>query len=221
VIGASGNVARGWAPVGADGVINGFDIDYVYDQFIGNPAVSDGVASWSNINEAVSFDLSCDMDGDLDVDQTDACVLVSSILGTSFGDANLDGVRNAADVAIVNANLNQAGGWAQGDFDGNGLVNSSDLAIANGQVDPCNPTPVCRPDLTTGAVQGQPGYGVPNGVLNNDDFFYYLAQFAAGNVAVADLTTGAVAGQPGYGVPNGVINNDDFFYYLAIFAAGC
>lgn len=79
----------------------------------------------------------------------------------------------------------------------------------------------CEPDLTTGAVAGQPGYGVPNGVLNNDDFFYYLSQFAAGNVAVADLTTGAVSGQPGYGTPNGVINNDDFFYYLAIFAAGC
>ncbi|MEZ6234983.1 MAG: GC-type dockerin domain-anchored protein [Phycisphaerales bacterium] len=81
--------------------------------------------------------------------------------------------------------------------------------------------PTCEPDLTTGAIAGLPGYGVPNGVLNNDDFFYYLAQFAAGNVAVADLTTGAIAGQPGYGVPNGVINNDDFFYYLAIFAAGC
>ncbi|MEZ6234264.1 MAG: GC-type dockerin domain-anchored protein [Phycisphaerales bacterium] len=81
--------------------------------------------------------------------------------------------------------------------------------------------PACEPDLTTGAIAGQPGYGVPNGILNNDDFFYYLAQFAAGNLAVADLTTGAIAGQPGYGVPNGILNNDDFFYYLAIFAAGC
>ncbi len=81
--------------------------------------------------------------------------------------------------------------------------------------------PTCQPDLTTGAIAGQPGYGTPNGVLNNDDFFYYLAQFAAGNLAVADLTTGAIPGQPGYGVPNGVLNNDDFFYYLAIFAAGC
>ena len=81
--------------------------------------------------------------------------------------------------------------------------------------------PACRPDLTTGAVPGQPGYGLPNGALNNDDFFYYLAQFAAGNLAVADLTTGAVPGQPGYGVPNGVLNNDDFFYYLTIFAEGC
>ena len=81
--------------------------------------------------------------------------------------------------------------------------------------------PTCKPDLTTTAVVGTPGYGVPNGVLNNDDFFYYLAQFAAGNVAVADLTTTAVVGSPGYGVPNGIVNNDDFFYYLAIFAAGC
>ena len=81
--------------------------------------------------------------------------------------------------------------------------------------------PACRPDLTTTAVPGSAGYGVPNGVLNNDDFFYYLAQFAAGNLAVADMTTTAVPGSAGYGVPNGVINNDDFFFYLSIFAEGC
>jgi hypothetical protein len=84
-----------------------------------------------------------------------------------------------------------------------------------------SPEPACAPDLTTGAIAGQPGYGVPNGVLNNEDFFYYLAQYAGGNLAVADLTTGAIPGQPGYGVPNGTINNEDFFYYLALYAAGC
>jgi hypothetical protein len=81
--------------------------------------------------------------------------------------------------------------------------------------------PLCGADLTAGAVAGQPGYGVSNGTLNNDDFFYYLSQFAAGNTGVADQTTSAIAGSPGYGVPNCVINNDDFFYYLALFAAGC
>ena len=81
--------------------------------------------------------------------------------------------------------------------------------------------PVCRPDFTTTAMPGSADYGTPNGVLNNDDFFYYLSQFAAGNIAVADLTTTAIPGSPGYGVPNGVINNDDFFYYLSIFSAGC
>ena len=81
--------------------------------------------------------------------------------------------------------------------------------------------PQCPADLTVGAVAGTLGYGFSNGVLNNDDFFYYLTQFSAGNVAVADLTTGAVPGSAGYGVPNGVINNDDFFYYLTLFSAGC
>ena len=81
--------------------------------------------------------------------------------------------------------------------------------------------PTCEPDITTGAIPGQPGYLVPNGIVNNDDFFAFLIEFTAGNLAVADVTTGAVAGQPGYGVPNGVINNDDFFYYLIVFTAGC
>jgi len=98
---------------------------------------------------------------------------------------------------------------------GDGIFLFDDLTFEPGS------GPSCQPDLTTGAIAGQAGYGVPNGVLNNDDFFYYLAQFAAGNLAVADLTTGAIPGQPGYGVPNGVLNNEDFFYYLSIFAAGC
>jgi hypothetical protein len=80
---------------------------------------------------------------------------------------------------------------------------------------------LCTADLTTGAIGGQPGFGVPNGVLDNEDFFYYLSQFAAGNAVVADVTAGAVAGQAGFGIPNGVINNDDFFYYLGLFADGC
>ncbi len=81
--------------------------------------------------------------------------------------------------------------------------------------------PACRPDLTTGAIPGQPGYGTPNGVVNNDDFFFYLSAFAAGNLAVADMTTTAIPGSPGYGVPNGVLNNDDFFFYLSIFSTPC
>ena len=59
------------------------------------------------------------------------------------------------------------------------------------------------------------------GTLNSDDFFFYLASYVAGNLAIADLTTTAVPGLPGYGVPNGIINSDDFFYYLILYAAGC
>jgi hypothetical protein len=139
------------------------------------------------------------------------------------------GVANTKDtVENVFVNNPQAGDWTV-EVQGNvvtvdtwggtpGVIDAHYALVATGAVE-C--AAGCEPDLTTGAIAGQPGYGVPNGTLNNDDFFYYLAQFAAGNVAVADLTTGAIAGQPGYGVPNGVINNDDFFYYLALFSAGC
>jgi len=57
--------------------------------------------------------------------------------------------------------------------------------------------------------------------VNTDDFFYYLAQFTAGNLAIADMTATAIAGSPGYGVPNGTLTNDDFFYFLTVFIAGC
>jgi hypothetical protein len=79
----------------------------------------------------------------------------------------------------------------------------------------------CVADLSTGAVASQPGYGVPDDRVNNDDFFFYLAEFAAGNVARCDLTFSAVPSTPGYGFPNGILDNEDFFYYLTIFAAGC
>lgn len=60
-----------------------------------------------------------------------------------------------------------------------------------------------------------------DGIKDNNDFFYYLSNYAAGNLAVADLTTTAIVGAPGYGVPNGTLTSDDFFYYLSVFAAGC
>jgi len=125
------------------------------------------------------------------------------------------GANLLADTGFVAAGLG-AGGLAMRAF-----TTTAAASLSVDTITKAGGAPTCQPDLTTGAIAGQPGYGTPNGVLNNDDFFYYLAQFAAGNVAVADLTTGAIAGQPGYGVPNGIINNDDFFYYLAIFAAGC
>lgn len=82
-------------------------------------------------------------------------------------------------------------------------------------------TPTCRPDLTSTANPGAPGYGEPDGTLNSEDFFYYIAQYAQANIPVCDLTTTAIAGAPGYGEPDGLLNSDDFFYYLTLFAAGC
>jgi len=136
---ASGQTTPGWAPIGSDrnngsvdaddNRINASDIDYVYKQFKQNPAVTDGAATWSNLTEAVGFDLSADMTGDLVVNQDDVNDLVLNILGTSYCDVNLDGVGDSADAAIVSANLGLAGGWAMGDVDGDGTITAADVTI--------------------------------------------------------------------------------------------
>lgn len=117
-------------------------------------------------------------------------------------------------------------------------VLSIDLArpAASGQIhcvvsNPCASQPSvavtlavrCAPDLTTGAIPTHPGYAIPDGSTTSDDFFFYLAQYAAGNLAVCDLTTvGATnQGQPGYRVGDGRLTSDDFVVYMSLFAEGC
>jgi hypothetical protein len=85
---------------------------------------------WCDLDDAVWMDLTCDLNGDQKVNIDDVRTIVVTILGTHFGDANLDGVVDATDIAIVTAHLGQQGGWAQGDFDGDGWVTECDLDIA-------------------------------------------------------------------------------------------
>ena len=126
---AGNNAAPGHNPIGWDGAVDADDIDYLYANF----------GDWSNLDVAVDIDLSCDMTGPevaardtfkLVVDQKDVDELVQVILGTTYGDVNLDGVANATDCAIIEAHLGQAGGWAQGDVNGDGLVNNADQVLA-------------------------------------------------------------------------------------------
>ncbi|MEM7576164.1 MAG: peptidoglycan-binding protein [Planctomycetota bacterium] len=73
------------------------------------------------------------IDGNNTVTLTDVAVLVTDILGTVFGDANLDQTIDQAD---LNAVLNHWGqsynGWATGDFTGDRVVDQADLnAVLN------------------------------------------------------------------------------------------
>lgn len=79
---------------------------------------------------------------------------------------------------------------------------------------------LCIADLTSTSSPGAPGYLVPDGVIDADDFFTFLQLFATGN-ALADITGSSSAGSPDYLVPDGVIDADDFFTFLQLFAAGC
>jgi hypothetical protein len=139
IAGPSGKVARGWAPVGADGRVDARDIDAIYRSFKQNPFAINGAVDWANNTRAAALaDLSADVNGDLFINQDDVCYTVTVILGTSMGDVNLDGVVNAADLAIATANLGQTGlGWAGGDVDGDGVVTQADINIILGLTNPC------------------------------------------------------------------------------------
>ncbi|MDO8629747.1 MAG: hypothetical protein Q7R41_04580, partial [Phycisphaerales bacterium] len=75
--------AAGAQPVGWDGFVDDLDIDYC--------CRIAQLGSWSALNDAVFMDLSCDMNGDLEVNFADVTELVEVILGTLVGDVNLDG----------------------------------------------------------------------------------------------------------------------------------
>ena len=93
----------GFAPIGQDGVIDQSDIDFVKAQFIGNAYVNDGAANWDNLAEAVGFDLSGDVTGDLIVNQAD----VDAFTGNGndcYPDFTGDGALDLFDfLAFVNA----------------------------------------------------------------------------------------------------------------------
>jgi hypothetical protein len=83
------------------------------------------------------MDLSCDMDGDLDVDYDDVVELVEQILKTNVGDINFDLSVDGTDQAIMQDTIdndptgcNAIGhcGWADGDVTCDGYVNDDDLA---------------------------------------------------------------------------------------------
>ena len=119
VFGPGSLTTRGASPIGADGLVDAFDIDYVCANF----------GDWSVLQDAVEMDLSCDMNGDLVVDGQDVRVIVEDILDSQTGDVNLDGVVDNIDLGIVQSNLGLPGGYADGDLNCDGLVDAADESI--------------------------------------------------------------------------------------------
>jgi hypothetical protein len=102
-----------------DGLVDEVDINLLFAQI--RAAVPD-----------VDFDLT----GDAMVNETDRDEMILNVLGTTFGDANLDGIFNSSDLVQVfavgkyedNAPLNA--GWSDGDWNADGDFGTGDLVLA-------------------------------------------------------------------------------------------
>ncbi|MEM9066458.1 MAG: GC-type dockerin domain-anchored protein [Planctomycetota bacterium] len=83
---------------------------------------------------------------------------------------------------------------------------------------------LCPADLTTtgATLMGQPGFAMPDGVVDLDDLGYFIGVWLS-NLSEADVTTtgATLAGQPGFGVPDGTVDLDDLGYFISVWLAGC
>jgi len=132
----AGNVAsRGAKPTGHDGVVDTTDLAYIEANF----------GDWASLTDAQLIDLSCDMTGDLKVDQQDVLALKAVLgLGALCGDTNCDGVVDTADIdnfVYVVVNGAAAPGCPTSldaaDTNGDGAVDTADIdsfvaAVVNG-----------------------------------------------------------------------------------------
>lgn len=99
----------GIASVEADGRIDALDINYLV----------------AHLNES---DSRTDLNGDGLTNRSDVDTLVTNILGSLYGDANLDGTVDATDLNTVLSFYNQpVGSWTLGDFNGDSRVDATDL----------------------------------------------------------------------------------------------
>lgn len=70
-----------------------------------------------------------DVNGDGQVSDADRVMWVESLVGTSFGDADLNNVVDFTDFLLLSSHFGEAGGWNSGDFDGDGEVTFTDFSV--------------------------------------------------------------------------------------------
>lgn len=109
--------------VNADGELNSQDIDALF-ALMGRSA-----AAWPG--DPAEF-ARADLDADAAVSQADADILIRDVLGTEYGDFDLNRKVDFADFLLLTANFGKTNvGWSQGDANADGEVDFSDfLALA-------------------------------------------------------------------------------------------
>ena len=101
-----------------NGVIDSSDIDRLFGRLTG---------------PGVSADALYDLDGDGDADHDDVDVLVHDIIGTEYGDFDLNYAITSTDLATLAFYYGESDtNWAKGDINGDNVINTTDLAILAG-----------------------------------------------------------------------------------------
>ncbi|MCJ7544826.1 MAG: PEP-CTERM sorting domain-containing protein, partial [Phycisphaerae bacterium] len=100
-----------------------------------------------------------DVSGDSIIGWADSNDLIRTMLGTEYGDANLDLRVDLDDYNLLAANFGLTGGWAKGDFNGDKKVNFADYQILEvtfgfGTGGSPAPPPVPIPEPATGTLLG-------------------------------------------------------------------
>ncbi|WP_428388901.1 dockerin type I domain-containing protein [Mucisphaera sp.] len=117
----------------ADGLTDHLDINLLFAN-LGNPAY--------------------DVDGNNTADFADVAHLIRELIGTEFGDINLDQAVDLIDLSILATNFNTTGiGWQRGDFNGDTQVNLNDLSVLatyfGFNANPAIPTPATATLIAT------------------------------------------------------------------------
>jgi hypothetical protein len=130
-----GNLASSWyasAPTPGAASFDGRPGDFNNDGLVDDADID---ALFLQIRSATP-DLAYDLTGDGAVDAADRDAMILEVIGTAFGDSNLDGVFNSSDLVHVFAlgkyedGVGLNAGWADGDWNGDGEFSTSDLVLA-------------------------------------------------------------------------------------------
>jgi hypothetical protein len=147
VFGPRMHLLRGSAgfTAGPDGMPVGRVVPLVTVELATEPSVDfndDGVIDAADIDRFCAalhrtpVDLRFDLDGDQEVDEADRDTLIEQRLNTTYGDANLDGRFDSADLVMIftrgqyEDDQAKNSGWADGDWNCDGEFNSRDLVLA-------------------------------------------------------------------------------------------